>query len=160
VKTTKKISRREFMRLTTIATAGMVAAACTSVQSPVAEQVEEQAPEPAKAVVAEEKEEVMPAGQYNEAPMLADLVKAGELPPVDQRLPANPTTVPVVDRVGVYGGTIRRAFKGVSDRWGPSKVQDSSLIRYELDLSKHPDLIESWEYNEMPPKSSSTCARV
>jgi peptide/nickel transport system substrate-binding protein len=145
--TRKKLSRREFIRLTTVATAGMVAAACTSVQPPAAEQLEEQAPEPAKAVVAEEKEEAMPSSQYSEAPMLADLVNAGDLPPVDQRLPVNPTTVPVVDTVGAYGGTMRRGFKGVSDRWGPAKVQDSSLVRYELDLSYHPDLLESWEYN-------------
>ena len=146
--TRKKLSRREFIRLTTMATAGIVAAACTSVSPPVAEQVEEKAPEPAKEVVAETKEEVMPTSQYGEAPMLADLVKAGDLPAVDQRLPVNPTTVPVVDQIGIYGGTMRRGFKGVSDRWGPTKVQDSSLIRYELDLSKHPDLIESWEYND------------
>ena len=31
-----------------------------------------------------------PASLYKEAPMLADLVKAGKLPPVDQRLPKNP----------------------------------------------------------------------
>ena len=30
------------------------------------------------------------AAEYHQSPMLDDLVKAGTLPPVDQRLPANP----------------------------------------------------------------------
>jgi len=55
--------------------------------------------------------------KYNEAPMLAELVKQGKLPPVEQRLPENPfvvgpgVIVPKKDlpdwKVGKYGGTIR-----------------------------------------------------
>ena len=33
------------------------------------------------------------AQMYNEAPMLAAMVKAGQLPPVDERLPSNPKVV-------------------------------------------------------------------
>ena len=35
----------------------------------------------------------MAMGRYNEAPMLAALVAAGELPPVDERLPLEPALV-------------------------------------------------------------------
>jgi peptide/nickel transport system substrate-binding protein len=80
--------------------------------------------------------------------MLAELVAQGELPPVGERLPASPAVIPVVSEVGNYGGVMRRGFKGVSDRWGPIKVQDSSLVRYDLTLNKHADLVESWEVNE------------
>ncbi|MCX7795411.1 MAG: hypothetical protein N2380_02675 [bacterium] len=45
--------------------------------------------------------------KYNEAPMLAELVKAGKLPPVEQRLPKNPVVVDVVEEIGKYGGTVR-----------------------------------------------------
>src|SRR5574341_2686357 len=38
--------------------------------------------------------------KYNEAPMLADLVKAGKLPPVDQRIPEEPLVVKPVHSVG------------------------------------------------------------
>jgi peptide/nickel transport system substrate-binding protein len=86
--------------------------------------------------------------KYKEAPMLAELVAQGVLPPVEERLPESPAVVQVVSNIGNYGGTMRRAFKGVSDRWGPTKLQDSSLILYDLELNKHPDLIESWEQNE------------
>ena len=38
-------------------------------------------------------------GKYGEAPMLAEMVKAGQLPPVDQRLPENPMVIQVVDEM-------------------------------------------------------------
>src|SRR5215813_4742437 len=60
---------------------------------------------------------------YNEAPMLADLVDSGALPPVAERLPKNPRVITPFSEVGEYGGTWRRAFKGLSDRFGPVKLQ-------------------------------------
>jgi len=56
--------------------------------------------------------------KYNEAPMLAELVKAGKLPPVEERLPEEPlvvgpgTLIPrehVDLKIGQYGGTMRYA---------------------------------------------------
>ncbi|MGQ9628814.1 MAG: ABC transporter substrate-binding protein [bacterium] len=57
--------------------------------------------------------------KYNEAPMLAELVKAGKLPPVEQRLPEEPVVftqewneIPseaMKLEIGRYGGTIRLA---------------------------------------------------
>ncbi len=148
----KKISRREFIQLSSLATAGLVAAACAGAGEQVAEQVEEQAEEAAPEVVAETEEEAVeaapPAGKYNEAPMLADLVARGELPPVDERLPNNPLVVETLEGIGNYGGTVRRGFKGVSDRWGPTKMQNESLTWYNPDLTVRPNLAESWEINE------------
>lgn len=46
------------------------------------------------------------AAVYNEAPELAQLVKAGKLPPVEQRLPENPLVVTPHESVGQYGGTL------------------------------------------------------
>ena len=46
-------------------------------------------------------------GKYGEAPMLAALVAAGELPPVDERLPVNPSVRTPIEEVGTYGGTVR-----------------------------------------------------
>lgn len=138
------VSRRQFMRLSAFAAAGVAVAACTSGGAPAAEAPADTAAAPTTAAAAP----AGPPSQYNEAPMLAELVAKGELPPVDQRLPTNPTVVDVVERVGNYGGVMRRGFKGVSDRWGPTKVQDSSLIRYDLALAKYADLVDSWEMNE------------
>jgi peptide/nickel transport system substrate-binding protein len=51
--------------------------------------------------------------KYTESPMLADLVKAGKLPPVDQRLPANPRVLDVPGAsIGTYGGDFKDPFVG------------------------------------------------
>ena len=55
-------------------------------------------------------EEAMPEGKYNESPMLAAMVAAGELPPVDERVPVNP-------RVGV---------PQIPADWGPRR-SDSTV---------------------------------
>ena len=38
-----------------------------------------------------------------EAPMLAEMVKAGELPPLEERLPENPLVEVPVSEIGTYG---------------------------------------------------------
>ena len=45
--------------------------------------------------------------KYGEAPALAELVKAGKLPPVEQRLPKNPLVKVPWSEVGQYGGNVR-----------------------------------------------------
>lgn len=52
---------------------------------------------------------------FKEAPMLAELVKAGKLPPVAQRLPSEPMVWKPLNEIGKYGGTWRRAFTGPAD---------------------------------------------
>ncbi len=42
--------------------------------------------------------------EFNEAPMLAERVAAGELPPVAERVPSEPLVVDVAEQIGVYGG--------------------------------------------------------
>src|ERR1700676_2515965 len=53
--------------------------------------------------------------KFNEAPMLAELVKSGKLPPVEQRIPAEPMVWKPLSEIGKYGGTWRRAFTGPGD---------------------------------------------
>ena len=53
--------------------------------------------------------------KFSEAPMLAQLVRAGKLPPVEQRLPLEPMVVKPLHEIGKYGGTWRRAFTGPAD---------------------------------------------
>jgi len=52
---------------------------------------------------------------FKEAPMLAELVKAGKLPPVEQRLPQDPLVLKPTHEIGKYGGTWRRGFTGPGD---------------------------------------------
>ena len=53
-----------------------------------------------------------------------------------------------VEGIGKYGGTIRRGYSGVSDYFGPNKVQQVSLVWYNTDLTVRPDLAESWEVSD------------
>ena len=76
------------------------------------------------------------ASKYKEAPMLAELVKAGKLPPVDKRLPEDPLVVPVVEKVGEYGGTWRRAFLGPADYNNYVRVVYDALFRFSPDGAK------------------------
>ena len=69
---------------------------------------------------------------FNEAPMLASLVADGSLPPVNERIPANPRVITPLNEVGQYGGTLRRAFKGISDRWGPTKLNEEMAIEWDI----------------------------
>lgn len=63
-----------------------------------------QAPPPAQ--LREQPAGVKPA-QFKEAPMLADMVKQGTLPPVEQRLPPEPLVVTPTNKIGKYGGMLR-----------------------------------------------------
>ncbi|MEA2728814.1 MAG: peptide/nickel transport system substrate-binding protein [Acetobacteraceae bacterium] len=62
---------------------------------------------------------------FHEAPMLAERVKAGKLPPVDQRVPAEPMVWQPLDQIGTYGGTWRRAFTGPGDVENANRINAS-----------------------------------
>ncbi|MBN2003282.1 MAG: ABC transporter substrate-binding protein [Anaerolineae bacterium] len=70
---------------------------------------------------------------YREAPMLAERVAHGTLPPVEERLPGNPKLIEPVERVGVYGGVWRRGVVGEFDNSHFRK-----LIYYEYLVSWDP----------------------
>lgn len=55
------------------------------------------------------------AVEFGEAPMLAEQVAAGTLPPVKDRLPTTPMIVTPNDKVGVYGGTWKMAQRNQRD---------------------------------------------
>ncbi len=76
------------------------------------------------------------APKYHEAPMLADLVKAGKLPLVAQRLPENPLVVEVVESIGQYGGVWRRGFLGPSDFNNYHRIVYDALVRFSPDGTK------------------------
>src|SRR6056297_2103558 len=67
---------------------------------------------------------------FRDAPMLADRVSAGTLPPVEDRLPTTPRVIEPVDEVGTYGGTWRRGFTGRSDDRGPQKLMEPRIVRF------------------------------
>ena len=160
----RAFSRREFLRLSAVVTAGAVVASCAP--APTATPVPPAATPvpPTKAPAASSSSAAssvassasssaaptavpptaVPAAKYTEAPMLADLVKAGKLPALDQRLPKNPAVLVGREGIGKYGGTWRRAFQGVSDINGPTKVLDRGWAWFDKDLNLVPRQLESW----------------
>ncbi|MGH6923630.1 MAG: ABC transporter substrate-binding protein [Propylenella sp.] len=58
--------------------------------------------------------DVVPA-KYSEAPALAELVAAGKLPPVEERVGPEPLVIRPIHEIGKYGGTWRRGFLGPND---------------------------------------------
>ena len=66
------------------------------------------APAPAEPAAAPAAEEA-PAAEMSgpEAPMLAEMVAAGTLPPLEERLPADVLVLEPEDSIGKYGGTLR-----------------------------------------------------
>src|SRR5207302_6146513 len=69
-------------------------------------------PQPTQAPAAATKPAAVPAtgsGKYREAPQLADLVKQGKLPPIEQRLPESPRVTKPLEETGQHGGVWHRA---------------------------------------------------
>jgi peptide/nickel transport system substrate-binding protein len=54
---------------------------------------------------------------FKEAPALTELVNAGKLPPVQERIGQDPLVVKPVHEIGKYGGTWRHGFTGPGDNW-------------------------------------------
>jgi peptide/nickel transport system substrate-binding protein len=68
--------------------------------------------------------------QFSEAPALSELVKAGKLPPVAQRLPQEPMVIKPLRSVGKYGGTWRRGFLGPGDSENGNRVRASDKLLF------------------------------
>ncbi len=91
----------------------------------------------------------MAAFAANEAPMLADRVAAGDLPPVDERLPNAPEVIAPYEAIGTYGGTLRRVLGGSNDHNSILRVvSPQGLTRWKADFSGViPNVAESWTTN-------------
>ncbi len=88
--------------------------------------------------------------KYSEAPQLAEMVAAGTLPSVDERLPENPLVVLPVKSVGEYGGTWHRGWRGINDFHCFGRIVYETILRWPRDPEDpvQPGLAEAWEWNE------------
>ncbi|MBN1889586.1 MAG: ABC transporter substrate-binding protein [Thermoflexales bacterium] len=103
-----------------------------------------------KEVVKEVVKEVtpIPPSKYSEAPQLAEQVKTGKLPPVEDRLPKNPLVVLPVKSVGQYGGTWHRGWSGIKDYHCFGRLNYEPMLRWPRDPKDpvQPGLAEKWEW--------------
>lgn len=169
------VARRRFLKLAAIAAAGAAVSACggqpaapasapASSAAPTTAPVATSAPAATAApapttapiTVSQTQPTVAPTTTatttYKEAPQLADLVKSGGLPSVDKRLPESPRVLTPLQEVGQYGGTWHRAYSGLSDRWGPTKLIEEQLIEWDAPdpntIRVVPNFVEKWEQNQ------------
>ena len=85
---------------------------------------------------------------FHEAPALAEKVKAGALPPVEQRLPKNPRQLTPLQEVGKYGGTWRTAARGRAETWTLRTVGYDHLMTWKPDWSGvEPNVLAGTEVN-------------
>ncbi len=93
------------------------------------------------------------SGKYKESPLLAQMVKDGKLPALEQRLPDHPYVVPHPWlTTGKYGGQLQMTCSDRSDFGTGKYIQEStyghSLLRWLNDgLKIGPGLVETWETN-------------
>ncbi len=92
--------------------------------------------------------------EFSENPAIADLnariVGNGDLPPVAERLPADPLVMVPYDSIGEYGGVLNvlsnATEAGTSDFLS---VRHVNLVRYSDDLQTIvPNVAKSWEWND------------
>ena len=90
--------------------------------------------------------------KFNEAPMLAEMVKAGTLPPVEERLPKVDSLMVLkpLDEVGKYGGTWRRGFTGAMDGENGNRIvsSDKPLFWDYTGTKIVPSLVKGYEVSD------------
>src|SRR2546422_2203087 len=84
---------------------------------------------------------------FKEAPQLAELVKAGKLPPVQERIGQDPLVIKPLREVGKYGGTWRRGFTGPFDTSnGHRAAQNDKLLFFDYTGPRLvPNIARGWE---------------
>ncbi len=86
---------------------------------------------------------------FHEAPMLAEKVAAGELPPVEERIPVDPLVIQPAEDIGQYGGTLRRAFTGPGDRQNIERYNNDYRLFWNTGATEIvPRAFKSWSSND------------
>ena len=154
----KKLSRRDFLLTSATGVAGLLFSACTSAtteapmeEAPaVATATTEPTPEttaiPTQAATATPVE--MVTSTYNESPLLADLVAAGTLPSVDERLPKNPLVLSPVNVIGKYGGRSRMQTSWLAGFFEEGQYGYSPVRWIDDGQGIAPGLLDKWDTND------------
>ena len=162
----KKLSRREFLRLSALGAAGVALSACAKEKTEEAAVVEptkaEVKPTEPPAAVPFTPTPIPTSGptatlvptvetsKFKESPVLAEKVKAGTLPKVDERLPKIPLVLAPIDEIGKYSTRRWRSLLPDAGWFGHFQEQQygHSALRWIDDgLGVAPGMCESWEAN-------------
>jgi len=122
--------------------------ACSGPAEPAGEAPAVDAPA-ASDETAADTDSTVPEGQYKESPMLTAQVAAGELPPVDERLPVEPLVIDVIEGIGEYGGIWEQAVTGQADANGASGYSHEPFVMFDDTCSQfQPNLAKAVEISD------------
>jgi peptide/nickel transport system substrate-binding protein len=165
----REVKRREFLKVSSAAILGAVATACAAKEKIVIQTVEKEKIVEATKLVEVEKqvEKIVEATKLVEVekqvekevqvtvevpkgvaepPFLQAKVAAGELPPLEERLPQNPVVVGGREAIGTYGGECRMILN--SQEWFESAYDfNSERFMHYSDVDTRtivPNVLESW----------------
>ncbi len=86
--------------------------------------------------------------EFHEAPMLAERVAAGELPPVEERLPVEPMVLEPAERIGTYGGTLNGGFTGPADHQNAERMLKNHMLFWDTGMTTvQPHIARDFEAN-------------
>lgn len=148
------LKRRDFIKLSSVAVLGAVAAACAPKPVEVEPTTAPEAPKAEPTKAPEVKPEATKApdataapAKSMEPPLLADKVASGALPPLEERIPESPMVITNRDSIGVYGGEIR--YNSFDPVWWVAcydAIVERMLHYSDMDTSVIvPNVLESWE---------------
>lgn len=155
----QKINRRKFLQVSAAGAAGLIIASCapatttpTPTTAPAADTPVSGAANTPTAIATQGATATpvptVAVSKYKEAPALAALVKAGTLPSVDKRLPANPLVLSPIDGIGKYGGRFRKFWSGA---WSGGFLEEQyghSPLRWIDDgMGIAPGNVDKWSAN-------------
>ena len=87
--------------------------------------------------------------EFGQAPQLRVKVAAGELPPVEERLPEEPLVVNPIEEIGEYGGVWRQVHTGRGDLTQIDYHLNENLVKWSADFTEIlPNVAKSWEFSE------------
>ena len=158
--TLKKIGRREFLVASATGVGGMLFAACAQptaapteapkeepkAAEPTAKPTEEPTAIPTQAATATPVPTVE-SSKYKESPLLAEQVKAGKLPEVDERLPVNPLVLSPVNVIGKYGGRSRMQTSWLAGFFEEGQYGYSPVRWIDDGMGIAPGLLDRWDTN-------------
>ncbi len=121
------LNRRDFLKASAIAATGILVQACakTPTTAPTATAKAAAATPTTKA---EQPTPTTAPAAGKEAPALADMVKAGKIPAVAERIPQDPMVIKPFQEVGKYGEDVHRVLKGASDLTGYLVIVRDNLV--------------------------------
>jgi peptide/nickel transport system substrate-binding protein len=154
------INRRKFLQMSAAGVAGLVIASCAPAAAPTTEPAAPTTPAEKPAAAATPTAvptqaapatavPTVAASKYKESPVLAELVKAGKLPPVEERLPVNPLVLSPITEVGKYGGRLREYWPGTgwNGHFQESQYGHSALRWIDDGLGIAPGICDEWSAN-------------